>query len=356
MISRCMFDVLAAMSGYRLQYEGWPRNDDAILQRSDERMRRRQSRREKEKWLHVPADGGDSPVRRTGERTLYARADAGARASLHRRGSGCRGNLRGAAHRRLHHQHASRAWTLPGEGRVAGPHVRGAAGERSGILPRQRRIDAHRRSGDRQPGSECDRGGSVGIATGAAFSAKNLGTGRVAVCFFGEGALGQGSLYEVMNLAQLWKLPVIYVCENNHVQRIHAFFGNDRGRHSGGAATLSDSSAETSMGRMCAPLYAVASRLVRARASRRWPGIFAVRHLSLQRASRRRHQPRILPLKQEEQQWKAERDPIKIARPMADANEATPMPHARRRLHSKLQVEMEAAVKFAIAAPYPECG
>src|SRR2546430_10840621 len=58
-------------------------------------------------------------------------------------------------------------------------------------------------------------GGSVGIATGAAFAAKRQGTDRVAVCFFGEGALGQGSLYEVMNLAQLWKLPVIYACENN---------------------------------------------------------------------------------------------------------------------------------------------
>src|SRR5580698_6562756 len=57
--------------------------------------------------------------------------------------------------------------------------------------------------------------GSVGIATGAAFSSKRLGTDQVTVCFFGEGALGQGSLYEVMNLAQLWKLPVIYVCENN---------------------------------------------------------------------------------------------------------------------------------------------
>ena len=73
-------------------------------------------------------------------------------------------------------------------------------------------------------------GGSVGIATGAAFSAKSLGTDRVAVCFFGEGALGQGSLYEVMNLAQLWKLPVIYVCENNHVQRVHALRRN-HGRH-----------------------------------------------------------------------------------------------------------------------------
>src|SRR2546422_5180881 len=58
-------------------------------------------------------------------------------------------------------------------------------------------------------------GGSAGIATGAALSSKRLGTGKVAVCFFGEGALGQGVLYEVMNLAALWRLPVIYVCENN---------------------------------------------------------------------------------------------------------------------------------------------
>src|SRR5438876_5046837 len=57
--------------------------------------------------------------------------------------------------------------------------------------------------------------GSAGIATGAAMSAKKRGTDQVAVCFFGEGALGQGVLYEVMNMAALWKLPVVYACENN---------------------------------------------------------------------------------------------------------------------------------------------
>ncbi|OSQ43117.1 thiamine pyrophosphate-dependent dehydrogenase E1 component subunit alpha [Thalassospira sp. MCCC 1A01428] len=58
-------------------------------------------------------------------------------------------------------------------------------------------------------------GGSAGIATGAALSARQLGTDAVTVCFFGDGALGQGVLYEVMNMAALWKLPIIYACENN---------------------------------------------------------------------------------------------------------------------------------------------
>src|SRR5438093_2678266 len=58
-------------------------------------------------------------------------------------------------------------------------------------------------------------GGSTGIATGAALPAKKRGTDQVAACFFGDGALGQGLLYEVMNMAALWRLPVIYLCENN---------------------------------------------------------------------------------------------------------------------------------------------
>lgn len=58
-------------------------------------------------------------------------------------------------------------------------------------------------------------GGSMGIATGSALSAKRLGTDDVTVCFFGDGATAQGLMYEVMNMAALWNLPVIYACENN---------------------------------------------------------------------------------------------------------------------------------------------
>lgn len=58
-------------------------------------------------------------------------------------------------------------------------------------------------------------GGSMGIATGSALRAKLQGSDDVTVCFFGDGATAQGLLYEVMNMAALWKLPVIYACENN---------------------------------------------------------------------------------------------------------------------------------------------
>ncbi len=51
-------------------------------------------------------------------------------------------------------------------------------------------------------------GGSMGIATGSALSAKRLGTDDVTVCFFGDGATAQGLMYEVMNMAALWNLPV----------------------------------------------------------------------------------------------------------------------------------------------------
>jgi len=58
-------------------------------------------------------------------------------------------------------------------------------------------------------------GAGLAIATGAAFGAKLDGDGKVAVCFFGDGASNQGALMECLNISTLWQLPVIFVCENN---------------------------------------------------------------------------------------------------------------------------------------------
>jgi acetoin:2,6-dichlorophenolindophenol oxidoreductase subunit alpha len=58
-------------------------------------------------------------------------------------------------------------------------------------------------------------GGGIALATGGALSAQVRGTDQVAVAFFGDGAASQGVLHESMNLAAIWSLPVLFVCENN---------------------------------------------------------------------------------------------------------------------------------------------
>ncbi len=58
-------------------------------------------------------------------------------------------------------------------------------------------------------------GAGLPIATGAGLSAKMRKSGQVAVCFFGDGASNEGTFHESLNIASSWKLPVVYVCENN---------------------------------------------------------------------------------------------------------------------------------------------
>jgi pyruvate dehydrogenase E1 component alpha subunit len=57
--------------------------------------------------------------------------------------------------------------------------------------------------------------GGIPIAVGAALSAKRMKTGKVVVSFFGDGANNEGAFHEALNMASIWKLPVIFVCENN---------------------------------------------------------------------------------------------------------------------------------------------
>lgn len=58
-------------------------------------------------------------------------------------------------------------------------------------------------------------GGQIPLATGVAFASKYQGTDQVTLCFFGEAAVNQGAFHESLNMAQLWKLPCIYIVENN---------------------------------------------------------------------------------------------------------------------------------------------
>src|SRR5262245_3242187 len=117
--------------------------------------------------------------------------------------------------------------------------------------------------------------GSAGIATGAAFSAKHLKNGRVCVCFFGEGALGQGVVYEVMNMATLWKLPVIYVCENNLYNEYTHFTETTAGDISTRAAGFGVP-AETVDGQDVRAVNAAASRMIERARRGEGPGFLLV--------------------------------------------------------------------------------
>jgi len=58
-------------------------------------------------------------------------------------------------------------------------------------------------------------GGHIPLATGTAFASKYRGDGRVTLCYFGDGSVAQGAFHEAVTLATLWKLPVVFICENN---------------------------------------------------------------------------------------------------------------------------------------------
>jgi len=194
-------------------------------------------------------------------------------------------------------------------------------------------------------------GGSAGIATGAALSAKRLGTGQVAVCFFGEGALGQGVLYEVMNLAALWKLPVIYVCENN-LYTEYTHYSETTAGDILARGTAFGVHAESADGQDVRAVHATAQKLVDRARKGEGPAFLlcnTYRYTGHHVGDINREYYRS---KQEEQMWKTERDPIKnfaawmIEQKITDAAKL-------QAIENEVRAEMKAAVEFAIAAPYP---
>src|SRR5438876_1423928 len=195
-------------------------------------------------------------------------------------------------------------------------------------------------------------GGSTGIATGAALTAKRLGTDQVAVCFFGDGALGQGLLYEVMNMASLWTLPVIYVCENNLYNEYTHFSEATAGSILDRPRSFGIEAVEVDGQDVRAVFDATAAFVARARGgggpafllcdTYRYHG----HHVGdVDRAYYRS--------KDEEELWRTERDPIALhatwllEQDLADEE-------TLQAIDEQARDEAERGVKFALEAPFPE--
>lgn len=194
-------------------------------------------------------------------------------------------------------------------------------------------------------------GGSAGIATGAGLSIKMRGTDQVAVCFFGDGALGQGLFYESANMAQLWKLPVIYVCENNlyneYTHNSETAAGTLKGR--GEAFGIH---AEEVDGQDVRAVYTTMLRLV-SRARRGEGPAFLVcntyRFLGHHVGDVNRDYYRS---KDEENYWRTDRDPLKN---LAAWLTATGLAETSifGQIEQDIANEVTAAVEFALNAPFP---
>jgi pyruvate dehydrogenase E1 component alpha subunit len=197
-------------------------------------------------------------------------------------------------------------------------------------------------------------GGSAGIATGAAMSIKMRKSAQVAVCFFGEGALGQGLLYETMNMASLWKLPVIYVCENNQYNEYTHYRETTAGEVTGRAKAFGIH-VESLDGQDVRALHATAQIL--AERARRGDGPaflecltyrFHGHHVGdIDRAYYRS--------KAEELEWKTKRDPVILLGAWLEKNNLADG-KLLQRIENEVMTEIKDAVNFALNAPYPEPG
>ncbi len=197
-------------------------------------------------------------------------------------------------------------------------------------------------------------GGSAGIATGAALSAKRLGRKDVAVCFFGDGALGQGLLYEVMNMAALWKLPVIYACENNLYGEYTKVEEMAAGQLTARAAAFGIETFEVD-GQDVLAVFRLAQTLVSR--ARKDEGPFFVllntyRYMGHHVGDTNRDYYRS---KEEETYWKTKRDPIANFGQWLQA-EGLASAEDLAAIDAGVRAEAERALNYALAASYPDAG
>lgn len=195
-------------------------------------------------------------------------------------------------------------------------------------------------------------GGSAGIATGAAMSAKMRGSDQVAVCFFGEGAMGQGLLYEVMNMAALWKLPVIYLCENNLYSEYTHYTETTAGELAARAQAFGIYT-ETIDGQDAQVVYANVRRIVEKVRAGEGPAFlicntYRFRGHHVGDISRTYYRS-----KDEEQQWMQDRDPIDRFAAWMLAQQRTDQA-VLDQIKKGIDDEIQAGLTFALNAPFPE--
>jgi pyruvate dehydrogenase E1 component alpha subunit len=192
-------------------------------------------------------------------------------------------------------------------------------------------------------------GAGIGLATGAAFSYQLQEIDRVAVAFFGDGAVNEGMFHEALNLASIWNLPVIYICENNGYAEMTAVTDQakvtDVARR---AESYAMNSASVDGNDVLAVRQAVADAVARAR-SGEGPSLVeckTFRHAGHYEGDQQRYRPN-----GEAEAWAARHDPLDRARRQLLADEADE--DELTQAVALADARIDEAVRFAEAGTTP---
>ncbi len=193
-------------------------------------------------------------------------------------------------------------------------------------------------------------GGNAPLAAGAALAAKWLTTDRVTVCFLGDGAMNEGAVHEAMNMAALWDLPVVYVCENNLYAASTPVSAAFKIQQIADRAAAYGMPGLTVDGNDVEAVYRVAGEAV-ARARRRQGPTF-IEAQTYRLCGHSRSDPRTYRSKEEEEWWAA-RDPIPSLAARLKAlglvNDET-----LAAIEQEVAALIDEAVQFAETSPPPE--
>ncbi|MEM3640839.1 MAG: pyruvate dehydrogenase (acetyl-transferring) E1 component subunit alpha [Candidatus Bathyarchaeia archaeon] len=192
-------------------------------------------------------------------------------------------------------------------------------------------------------------GAGIPVATGAGLSAKLRKTDQVAACFFGDGASNQGTFHEGINMAAIWRLPVIFVCENNLYamgtrQSMVMVIENvaERASAYGIPGVVVD-------GNDVLAVYEVAVKAVERARKGEGPTLIeckTYRHRGHSRVDPARYRP-----KEEVEAWLA-KDPIKRFKDRL-LQTGTLTEAELRQIEGEASAKVDEAVKFALESPYP---
>lgn len=192
-------------------------------------------------------------------------------------------------------------------------------------------------------------GGGIPIATGTALASQYLEDGRVTVCFFGDGASNQGGFHESLNLASLWKLPVVYVCENNLYAETTPQADHQPIRDIADRAKSYNMPGVIADGNDVLAVYEGANRAVeRARAGR---GPTLIECKTYRYRGHWEGDPEVYRTKEEVKEWK-KRDPLKKFKKYLLENDITQSKEISL-VEKKIEDEIKDAVKYAQASPPP---